>query len=338
MSRVLVLTHQAFELPSSLVGLSAKEIATWKTEYDVVVALQDLGHDWRVLGDFDELSALRRVLTEWKPMIVFNLLEEFRGKGVYVPFILGYLELLRQPFTGCHPSGLIVADDKVLTKKILRYHRIPVPDFTRFRRGRVVVRPNRLDFPLIVKSASEHGSVGIAQASVVTTDARLQERVEFIHDQVGTDAIAEQYIDGREFYVGVLGNVRLQTFPLWELKFEKLAPHAPRIATERVKWDLAYQRKSGIVAEAATDLDPALVDRMQRICKRVYRILGITGYARMDFRVTDEGRVYLLEPNPNPDLARDEDFALSAQAAGIEYEPLIRRVMNLGLRYQQRKR
>lgn len=338
MSRILVLTHQTFELPTTLKGMSDKEIAPWKTEYDVVVALQDLGHDWRVLGGFDEVSEMRRVLFDWKPAIVFNLLEEFRGEGIYVPFILGYLQLVRQPFTGCDPSALIVADDKVLTKQILRYHRIPVPDFVRFRRGRVVKRPGRLTFPLIVKSASEHGSVGIAQASIVTTDEKLRERVDFVHDQIGTDAIAERYIDGRELYVAMIGNIRLQTFPVWELKFENLAQNAPRIATEKVKWDLDYQVKRGIVTEAATDLPSDVVDRMTRISKRVYRILGLTGYARMDFRLTGDGRVYLLEPNPNPDLSRDEDFALAAQAAGIEYEPLIQRIINLGLRYQRGQR
>ena len=338
MSRVLVLTHQAFELPETLRGLSEKEIAAWKTEYDVVVALQDLGHEWRVLGDFDEVSAIRKVLFDWKPSIVFNLLEEFRGEGLYVPYILGYLELVRQPFTGCHPAGLFVADDKALTKKILRYHRIPVPEFQRFRRGRVVRRPSRLTFPLIVKSATEHGSVGIAQASVVTSDEKLHERVEFVHDQLGTDAIVEQYIDGREVYIGVLGNIRLETFPAWELKFEKLPEGAPRIATEKVKWDIEYQIKSGIVTEAATDFPEEVVDRMRRISKRVYRILGLSGYARMDFRVTPEGRVYLLEPNPNPDLSRDEDFALSAQAAGLTYEQLIQRILNLGLRNRNGER
>ena len=331
--RVLVLTHQAFELPDSLDGLSDEEIAPWKTEYDVVTALRDLGHETRTLGGIEELADIRRTLHEWDPNVVFNLLEEFRGEGFYVPYVLGYLRLMRRPFTGCNPSGLMVADDKILTKKILRFHRIPVPDFAVFPRRRVVRRPRHLSYPVIVKSSTEHGSLGIAQASVVTTDEKLAERVEFIHKKLDTDAIAEEYIEGRELYIGVLGNRRLETFPVWEMVFEHLPNGAPRIATAKVKWDLEYQTKIGIKTHAAAGLPEGVEDRMRKLCKRVYRILGLNGYARMDFRLTESGRLYLLEPNPNPDLAFDEDFAESALATGLPYEKLIQRIVNFGLKY-----
>lgn len=183
-----------------------------------------------------------------------------------------------------------------------------------------------------MKSSTEHGSVGIAQASLVTSDEKLTERVEFIHTQLGTDAVAEQYIEGRELYLGVIGNRRLQTFPVWEMRFENLPDNAPRIATERVKWNLEYQQKHSIKAGMAKDLPDGVADRIGKLCKRVYRILGLSGYARMDFRLTDDGRIFLLEPNPNPDLARDEDFAESAKAVGIGYDKLIDRVLKLGLR------
>ena len=331
--RVLVLTHQTLDLPDSIDGMSAEEIAPWKTEYDVVTALRDLGHEVQTLGGTDELAAIRAHLLEWEPTIVFNLLEEFRGEGLYVPYVLGYLQLMRQPYTGCNPSGLLAADDKVLTKKILRYHRIPAPHFAVFPRGRVVRRPRHLSFPLMVKSNSEHGSVGIAQASVVSADEKLTERVQFIHKHLDTDAIAEEYIEGRELYIGVLGNRRLVTFPIWEMVFEKFPEGVPRIATQKVKWDLDYQDKMGITTRAATNLPDGVEDRIRKVCKRVYRILGLSGYARMDFRLTEEGRLYLLEPNPNPDLALDEDFAESAHAVGIPYEKLIQRIVNFGLRY-----
>ena len=334
--RVLVLTHQAVDLPVTLEGLTPKEIAPWRMEYDVVSALGNLGHEARTLGGVEELAAIRTTLFDWKPHLVFNLLEEFRGEGFYVPYVLGYLELMRYPFTGCNPAGLLLADNKALMKKLLRYHRIPVPDFAVFARGRVVKRPRHLSFPLIVKSAIEHGSVGIAHASVVTTDEKLAERVRFVHEKVGTDAIAEEYIEGRELYVGVVGNHRLQTLPIWEMVFENLPDTAPRIATERIKWDSAYQSKSGIKTHAATDLPDGVADRMRKLCKRVYRILGLNGYARMDFRLTEDGQVHLLEPNPNPDLTHDEDFAESAKAAGIPYDRLIHRILNLGLRFYHR--
>ncbi len=330
--RVLVLTHQKIELPTSLKGLSEKEIAPWKTEYHVVNTLKRLKHETKLLGDVDEVAAIRTTLFDWKPHITFNLLEEFRGEGIYVPYVLGYLQLMRQPFTGCHPTGLQVADDKALAKKHLRYHRIPAPDFAVFPRGRTIRRPRRLSFPLFVKSSTEHGSAGIAQASLVTNDEKLTERVQFIHEQIGTDALAEEYIEGRELYLGVIGNQRLQTFPVWEMRFEKLADGKPRIATERIKWNLEYQKKHGIKTGAANDLPDGVADRIVKLSKRVYRILGLTGYARMDFRLAEDGKLFLLEPNPNPDLARDEDFAKSAKAVGMGYDRLIAKILKLGLK------
>lgn len=329
--RVLVLTHQKIELPGSVKGLSEKEIAPWKTEYHVVNALKRLKHETTLLGGVDDLAAIRTTLFDWKPHITFNLLEEFRGEGIYVPYVLGYLQLMHQPFTGCHPTGLQVADDKVLAKKLLRYHRIPAPDFAVFQRGRAIRRPRRLAFPLFVKSSTEHGSAGIAQASLVTNDEKLAERVQFVHEQIGTDAVAEEYIEGRELYLGVIGDQRLQTFPVWEMRFEKLPDGTPRIATERIKWNLEYQKKHGIKTGAAKNLPDGVAARIVKLSKRVYRILGLTGYARMDFRLAEDGKLFLLEPNPNPDLARDEDFAESAKAVGMGYDRLIQRILRLGM-------
>lgn len=331
--RVLVLTHQDVEIPPNAADLSYEDIAPWKTEYDVVSALRRLGHDPLLLGRVEEVATLRTTLHEYGPDITFNLMEEFRGEGVYVPYVLGYLQLMRQPFTGCNPTALQLADDKVLTKKLLRYHRIPTPNFALFPRHRAVRRPRGLSYPLIVKSSTEHGSVGIAQASLVTNDEKLAERVEFIHAQVRTDALAEEYIEGREFYLGVLGDRRLQTLPPWEIHFDQLPAGAPHIATERVKWDVDYQNKRGIRTGIADNLPDSTLKRLGQLCKRVYRILGLTGYARMDFRMGDDGKVFLLEPNPNPDLAIDEDFAEAAKAGGVEYDKLITKILNLGLRY-----
>lgn len=331
--RVLVLTHPDLVPPDSLEGYSDKEVASWKTEYDVSVTLQHLGHEASAIGVADDLAPIRRRITDWKPHIVFNLLEEFRGRGVYVPFVLGFLELIRQPFTGCNPSALIVADNKPLMKKILRYHRIPSPDFALFPRGKAIRRSKRLSYPLIVKSSTEHGSVGISQASIVHEDKSLRERIEFVHDSLRTGAMVEEYVDGRELYLGVIGNHRLKTLPIWEMQFKGLSDGAPRIATEKMKWDLAYQEKIGLKTRAANDLSPEVEQRIRKLAKRVYGILGLSGYARMDFRLTNDGKVVLLEPNPNPDLAHDEDFSESAHSIGLEHDKLIHRILNLGLRY-----
>ncbi len=332
--RILVLMHEDCVPPESLSGFTDKEIAAWKTEYDVLAGLEELGHEAIPLGVATELGAVRAALHEYRPHIVFNLLEEFHGLEIHVPHVLGYLELLRIPYTGCNPRALVLTHSKALTKKILRYHRIRVPDFAVFPRNRRARRPARLSFPLIVKSTTVHGSVGISQSSVVHDDEKLYERVSFIHDQLGTDAIAERYIHGRELYVGVLGNRRLQTFPVWEMLFRNVAEGAPRIATAKAKRDPTYQKRAGIITHAACDIPPETAARISRTCKRVYHVLEQSGYARMDLRLTPEGEVYLIEPNPNPELAYGEDFAESAETVGVSYVQLLHRIVNLGLRYQ----
>jgi D-alanine-D-alanine ligase len=306
----------------------------WRTEHDVLQALAAGGNDVRILGAVTDLKIVKDLIAEWEPHIVFNLLESFFGENIYVPYLLGYFELTGQPFTGCNPSGLFFAYNKPLMKKVLAYHRIPIPHFRVFPVGKAVRRPRSLDYPLIVKSTSEHGSEGISQASVVTTDEKLKERVEFIHTRLHTDAMAEQFIEGREFYVGVLGNNRLETFPIWEIQFRNLPEGAQAIATSKVKWDLDYREKLGISTAAAENLPPGYEQLMSKLCKRIYSILGLCGYARMDFRVSADGRIFLIEPNPNPDLGNQEDFAMSALATGMSYQDLIQKVLNLGLRYQ----
>jgi D-alanine-D-alanine ligase len=334
--RVIVLMHEDLVPPSSLEGLTEDAVmkAPWKTEYDIVVTLAEMGHEVRPLGVISDLGRIRRALETWKPHVAFNLLEEFDGVAVYDQHVVSYLELMRQPYTGCNPRGLLLARDKALSKKLLSWHRILVPSFAVFPRGREVRRPRKLKFPLFVKSVTEEGSLGIAQASLVHDDEKLRERVEFVHRQLETDAIAEEFIDGRELYVGMLGNLRLQVFPIWELKFTKAAAGTPLIATGKVKWDVKYQKRIGVETHAASDLPPVLERRIQRMCKRTYRALSLSGYARMDLRLTPDGRVYVLEANPNPQLGYGEDFAESAETAGISYETLLQRILNLGMRYR----
>jgi D-alanine-D-alanine ligase len=199
--------------------------------------------------------------------------------------------------------------------------------------GRVPKKPKRLSFPLIVKSLTYDASVGISQASVVEDDEKLRERVKFIHESVGTDAIVEQYIDGRELYVGLLGNHRLRVFPVWEMHLSKLPEEARRIATDRVKWSAKYQKKYGIKTGEAKGLTEEQVRLIQRICKRTYRILGLSGYARIDIRMEASGKFYVIEANANPQLAYGEDLAESAERAGVSYEKLIQRILNLGQRW-----
>jgi D-alanine-D-alanine ligase len=331
--RVLVLMHEDLIPPESIEGLSDKEIAPFKAEFDVVAGLEALGHEVRPLGMVDDLGVVRRAMAQWKPHVAFNLLEEFHGVAVYDHHVISYLELMRQAYTGCNPRGLMIAHDKPLSKKILTFHRIATPRFSVVPVNKSPKRPRRLSFPLLVKSAIEDASWGISQASIVTNYEKLVDRVEFIHQQTKSDAIAEEYIEGRELYVGVIGNQRLQTFPVWEMLFTKMPEGLPRIATARAKWDEDYQKKHGIDTRAAEDLPPGVNDRIVKLCKRVYRLLSLSGYARMDLRLAPNGRIYVLEANPNPNLEYGEDFAESAHTAGISYETLLQRILNLGRRY-----
>lgn len=332
--RVLVLMHEDLVPPDSIDGLSDKEMAPWKTEYDVVAGLHNIGHEVRPLGVRSDLGVIRDAIETWKPQVCFNLLEEFHGIALYDQHVVSFLELMQQPYTGCNPRGLMLAHDKALSKKLLSFHRVGVPDFAVFPRKRAVKLSARLRFPLLVKSATEDASLGISQASIVSNVEKLKDRVAYIHQQLNTDALVEEYIEGRELYVGVMGNRRLQTFPVWEMDFSNMAEGVARIATAKVKWDHKYQVRHGITTRAAVDLPAGLEERLSRTCRRIYHILGMSGYARLDFRLTADGQLYVLEANPNPNLAYGEDFAESAETAGISYESLLQRIVNLGTSYQ----
>ena len=332
--RVLALVHRHLVPPETLPEGTDLVSAPWRTEYDVVSTIRAMGHEVLTIGVHDDLGDIRRASGEWKPHIAFNLLEGFDDIAIFDQNVVSHLELLKLSYTGCNPRGLLLARDKSLSKKLLSYHRLSVPEFEVFRIGRPVRRPKRLAFPLIVKSLTQEASIGISQASVVDTDEKLRERVTFVHESIGTAAIAEQYIEGRELYVGVLGNQALQALPVWELFFTNMPADAKRIATDRVKWSVKYQKKYGIESGPAKDLTVDVTEEIQHLCKRAYRALELSGYARIDLRLDAEGRAWMLEANPNPQIARGEDFAASAEKSGLGYEALLQRVLNLGLRWQ----
>ena len=330
---MLVLVHSTLVPPNSLEGSTSKEIEEWRTEYDVISHLRAAGHDVRPLGISDSLSELRAAILEWQPDIAFNLLEEFDGIVTYDQHVVAFLELMRQPYTGCNPRGMLLSRDKVLSKQLLSYHRIPTPQFIVFPRGKHPRVPRRLRFPLFVKSSTEDASLGIAHASVVADVRQLVERIAFIHEQTHSDALVEEYIEGRELYVGVLGNDRLKVLPVWEMTFGSLPENLPAIATRKVKWDRSYQQKYGISTAAAVDLAEGTVQRLERLSKRIFRALHLTGYARMDIRLRGDGQLYFLEANANPNLSANEDFAQSAVTAGMDYDELLRRIVQLGASY-----
>ncbi len=331
--RALVLVHATLVPPNSLEGATEKEIEEWRTEYDVISHLKSAGHEVRPLGISDSLSELRGAILDWKPDIVFNLLEEFDGIVTYDQHVVAFLELMRQPYTGCNPRGMMLSRDKVLSKQLLSYHRVPTPQFMVFPRGRIPRVPKKLRYPMFVKSSTEDASLGIAQASVVADERLLTERIAFIHEQTKSDALVEEYIEGRELYVGVLGNDRLKVLPVWEMTFGSLPDSLPAIATRKVKWDRRYQQKYGITTAAAQNLPDGTVTRLEQLSKRIYRALHLSGCARMDFRLRADGELYVLEANANPNLSATEDFAQSALTARLSYDELLQRLLQLGAGY-----
>lgn len=330
--RVICLMHANLVPPDDVTGIDVTDVP-WKMEFDVAETLRGMRHDVLQLGVDDDLAPLRRAVAEWQPHIVFNLLESFHNISTFDQHVASFLELLRVPYTGCNPRGLTLARDKALSKTLLAFHRVPVPDFMVVRMGRKVRRPKKLQFPLIVKSLTMEASIGISRASVVEDDDRLVERVRFIHNHVGTDAIVEQFVDGRELYVGILGNTRLEVFPVWELRWKKIPDDGRLIMTDRAKWNTNYQKKYGVMTGPAALTDEQR-STINKLCKRVYRTLDLSGYARVDLRLDGEGRVHVLEANPNPQLAYGEDFAESAEHGGLEYEQLLQKIINAGLTWR----
>ena len=335
--RVLLLIHHYLVPPDDVSGVDTEK-APWRTEYDVLKTLRDdLEHEVRVLAVADELTPIKQAAEEFKPHIVFNLLEAFHEVGMYDQNVVSYLELLRLSYTGCNPRGMILARDKALSKKLLQYHRIPVPDFAVAYRRRKFKLPKRMTYPVIVKSLTQEASIGISQASVVEDEKKMLERIQFIHDSIQTEALVEQYIEGRELYCAILGNERLQVFPIWEMFFQNMSDRQHRIATARVKWNTDYQEKAGIMTGAAESLPEGVADKIPAICKRVYRSLQLSGYARIDMRADMQGRVWVIEANPNPQIASGEDFAQSAKSADVPYPTLIQRILTAGLRWEPEK-
>jgi len=332
--RILALVHRHLIPPATVEEGTDITAEPWRTEYDVISTLTGMQHEVQTLGVHDDLGEIRRLATEWKPHIAFNLLEGFDDITIFDQNVVSHLELLKLSYTGCNPRGMLLARDKSLSKKLLAYHRIPIPEFEVFRIGRPIRRSKRLTFPLMVKSLTQEASIGISQASVVDSDEKLKERVTFIHESIRTSAIVEQYIEGRELYVGILGNQLLQALPVWELFFTNMPDGAKRIATDRVKWSVKYQKKYGIDSGPARDLPDARSEQLQHLCKRAYRALELSGYARIDLRLDDAGNPWVIEANPNPQIARGEDFAASAEKAGLNYDTVLQRIINLGLRWQ----
>jgi D-alanine-D-alanine ligase len=329
-ARILVLFDTDGEPPANQDYKKQIESAD-EAEFDVARALIGLGHDVRLLGfknDLDQLSAGLRA----EPVdLVFNLTERFRNRSALDYAVVGLLEMLDMPYTGAAAEGLILARDKALTKMVMAYHGLRIPHFMVCERGAPVQRPSDIRFPLIVKPLDEDASVGIAQSSVVRDDQALAERVQFIHDRISTDAIVEEFIAGREVYVGVIGNGQPRALPPIEMVFGEKTDEQARIATFKVKWSEKHRESRGIENRIATDLGKELTERLADVAVRAYKAAGLRDYGRIDVRLAHDDEIYIVEGNPNPYLADGEDLAWAAEEGGYPYPQFIEKIAEMAL-------
>jgi len=301
------------------------------TERDVANALKANGYEVRLLGLCNEITPLLEEIKAFKPDVIFNMAEVYDNKTHLDKNVAGLLEMIGIPYTGARADALFICNNKALSKKVLRFHRLRVARFQPFYRGHKIWRPKTIKLPAIVKPLSEEASRGISQASVVDSDEAFIERIRFIHESMATEAIAEEYIEGRELYVSVIGNKRLTVLPPREMNFGELPEDEPRIATYKAKWDDAYRERWGIRSSFASRLSDEVRQKIQDSCKRAYRALNIRSYIRFDIRVTPEGRVYIIEANANPCIARIDEFAQAAEKIGISYNQLIRKIVQMAV-------
>jgi D-alanine-D-alanine ligase len=300
------------------------------TEYHVISALRNLGYEISVLGAVSDIGTIAETLTEQEPDLVFNLTEAFDGDRRLDKNIAALLEMVGVPFTGTGAAGLMLCRDKRLCKELLSLHKIRVPSFFSLPQGCRIPVAKTMRYPLVVKPALEDSSEGISNASLVSNGAELQERARFMHERWQQPAIAEEYIKGRELYVSILGNKKLTVLPPRECSFDSDGGAGPQLATYRVKWNEKYREKWNIRFGFA-ELDQTTLRNIGHVCKKVFRVLQLRDYGRIDLRLTDDEKVVILEANPNPDLAYGEEVAEAAEHSGLTYEQLIDRILHIAL-------
>lgn len=311
-------------------------------EPDIVVqqveqALRKRGHQTSTLAIHDDVVELVGELRRRKPDAVFNLVESF-GADILGGLIgvTGVLDLLEVPYTGGGPGELYLQEDKTLSKKLLAYEKVLYPDFASFSPDADFETGGKLRLPLFVKPARMDASIGIDAKSLVRTTQELLERVANIHEKYGDAALAEEYIEGREMYVGILGNLEPQVFPPVEMDFSGLPEGAAKIVDNKAKFDKDSPEYKGTKSVLAK-LEPELKARVQKVALDAYRALRVRDYGRIDLRVAESGDIYVIEVNANCYLEKDGEFAMAAKAADLDYESLISRIVELALeRWQQR--
>jgi D-alanine-D-alanine ligase len=304
-------------------------------EYDTVVpqvarALRKSGHRVSVLGVYGDVKRLISGLWRRKPDLVFNMMEMF-GENVFgdIP-VAGVLDLLGLKYTGSGPGELYLSQDKGLTKKLLAFEDILYPRFLVFSRQQAFETGGNLRMPLFVKPLRSDASLGIGGKSLVHDAVQLMERVAFIRKELNDSALAEEYIEGREFFVGVLGNAQAKPLPPVEVDFTGFPEGVPKVLDSKAKWDERSKEYKGTNSVLA-NLPDELRARLQKVAVDAYRALRVRDYGRVDLRLTDTGEIYVLEVNASCYLEKSSEFAMAAEAAGIKYPELIERIVQLAL-------
>jgi len=304
-------------------------------EYDAVVpqvarALRKSGHRVSVLGVYGDVKRLISGLWRRKPDLVFNMMEMF-GENVFgdIP-VAGVLDLLGLKYTGSGPGELYLSQDKGLTKKLLAFEDILYPRFLVFSRQQAFETGGNLRMPLFVKPLRSDASLGIGGKSLVHDAVQLMERVAFIRKELNDSALAEEYIEGREFFVGVLGNAQAKPLPPVEVDFTGFPEGVPKVLDSKAKWDERSKEYKGTKSVLA-NLPDELRARLQKVAVDAYRALRVRDYGRVDLRLTDTGEIYVLEVNASCYLEKSSEFAMAAEAAGIKYPELIERIVQLAL-------
>jgi len=327
--KVLVLFDLAHAAgPKEIFSPETLKDADKPTESDVMAALQRLGHEVETLAVYDNVTAILDKLKAFEPEVVFNLSESFYHDRAHEPNITALLDLLKVRYTGSGSDALLLCKDKALAKKVLAFHHVRLPHFVVSHRSHPLRRLRRFHYPAFVKPVCEDASDGICRASFTKDEKETIERARFIHQKFNCDALIEEYIEGRELYLSVLGNHRLTVFPPREIFFDQMPADVPKFATAHAKWNDSYRKKWGIQNGPARPLPDQMPEHLGELARKVYRLLKIRGFGRIDVRLTEPGDVYVIEANPNPCLAQDEDFAQSACLGGVSYDNLVQEILN----------
>lgn len=302
---------------------------------EIFEALEKLGHEPSYMmldGEDKSLLALARQETD----LFFNLVESYAGDDTMEMHVAAFLDLLGRPYTGAGPQGLYLAQDKGLAKKLFQFYNIRTPYFATCYQGKLD-HSQEISFPLIVKPEAEDGSLGIDQGAVVGSVKELMERIHYVQEEFNSPALIEEYIEGREIYAGILGNQNPEVLPLVELDLSKLPEGMPKVAGMEVKWEKDSEAYKLTKSAPVEGLDEETQELLSSTALTTYRILKLRDYGRIDMRLTDKGKVYVIEANPNPWLSSNSEFFMAAKKSGRSYADMIAEIIEFA-RTDRRKR